>query len=143
MSGRIIDDTTFRRLIRARDLLAAQSANRITLDRAASEACLSPFHFQRLFVRVFGESPHEFVTRLRMERARRLLEADQMPVTEICLEIGYVSLGTFSARFAERIGQSPSEYRRAARQWVTPGHSWPIYRIPGCFLSLPFAEPQD
>jgi AraC-like DNA-binding protein len=143
MAGRIIDDTTFRRLIRARDFLAAEQANRIGLHQAAREACLSPFHFQRLFTRTFGESPHEFVTRLRMERARRLLEVDEMPVTEICLEIGYVSLGTFSTRFAQQVGQSPSEYRHAARRWLTPGHNWPIYRIPTCFASFWLPEPQD
>jgi len=143
MSGRIVDDTTFRRLIRARDFLVAGHENCIRLEQAAREACLSPFHFQRLFARTFGESPHAFVTRLRMERARRLLEADDMPVTEVCLEVGYVSLGTFSRRFAERVGRSPSEYRLAARRWVAPRHGWRIYRLPSCFVSFWLAESQD
>jgi AraC-like DNA-binding protein len=143
MSGRIVDDTTFRRLVRARDFLAAGHANRIKLEEAARQACLSPFHFQRLFAHTFGESPHQLVTRLRMERARRLLEAGEMPVTEICLEIGYVSLGTFSTRFAERVGQSPSEYQRAARRWVAPRHGWRIYRLPACFVNFWLAESQD
>jgi AraC-like DNA-binding protein len=143
MSGRIVDDTTFRRLVRARDFLAAGQADRIRLEEAARQACLSPFHFQRLFVRTFGESPHQFVTRLRMERARRLLEADEMRVTDICLEIGYASLGTFSTRFAERTGQSPSEYRRAARRWVAPRHGWRIYRLPACFVHFWLPESQD
>jgi AraC-like DNA-binding protein len=142
MSGRIVDETTFRRLVRARDFLAAGHANRIKLEEAARQACLSQFHFQRLFARTFGESPHQLVTRLRMERARRLLEAGEMPVTEICLEIGYVSLGTFSMRFAERVGQSPSEYRRAARRWVAPRHGWRIYRWLACFVNLWLAESQ-
>jgi AraC-like DNA-binding protein len=143
MSERVIDDTTFRRLVRARDLLAAGPANHVRLDEAAREACLSPFHFQRLFTRTFGESPHELVTRLRMERAQRLLETGEMPVTEICLEIGYVSLGTFSRRFAERMGQSPSEYRRAARRWVAPRHGWRTYFLPSCFTTFWLAESQD
>jgi AraC-like DNA-binding protein len=143
MSGRIVDDTTFRRLIRARDLLAANPGNRVSLDDAAREACLSPFHFQRLFSRTFGESPHDLLTRLRMERARQLLEAGEMPVTDICLEIGYVSLSTFSRRFAERVGRSPSEYRQTARRWVAPRHGWRIYSLPSCFLKFWLAEPQD
>jgi AraC-like DNA-binding protein len=143
MSRRIIDDTTFRRLIRARDFLAAGHATPIRLQEAAREAYLSPFHFQRLFVRTFGESPHELITRLRMDRARQLLEAGEMPVTEICLEIGYASLGTFSTRFAERVGQSPSAYRRAARRWVAPRHGWRIYTLPSCFASFWLTEPQD
>ncbi len=137
------DDTTFRRLIRARDFLAAGFGNQILLEQAARQACLSPFHFQRLFVRTFGESPGEFVTRLRMERARRLLEADEMPITEICLEIGYASLGTFSKRFAERVGQPPSEYRRAARRSIAPRQGWRIYRLPSCFVSFWLSESQD
>ena len=63
----MFDDVTFRRLSRARDFLAAGYAGRVTLDMAARQACLSPFHFQRQFACVFGETPHEFVTRLRME----------------------------------------------------------------------------
>jgi len=143
MTPRIIDDTTFRRLVRARDFLAAEQQSRITLGQAAREACLSPFHFQRLFVRTFGESPNEFLTRLRMERARHLLETDQMPVTEVCFEIGYASLGTFSRRFAERTGQSPSEYRRAARRWVAPRHGWRIYRLPSCYVNFWLSKSQD
>jgi AraC-like DNA-binding protein len=143
MSGRIVDDTTFRRLIRARDFLAADPGLRIRLEDAAREACLSPFHFQRIFARTFGESPHDFVTRLRMDRARRLLETGEMPVTEICFEIGYVSLGTFSRRFTERVGQSPTEYRRTARRWVAPLHGWRIYTLPSCFINFWLPESQD
>jgi AraC-like DNA-binding protein len=130
----LTQDVTLRRLCRARDLLAADLAARVTLERAAREASLSPFHFQRTFARVFGESPHEFVTRLRLERAKDLLAAGDLPVTEVCLEVGYTSLGTFSSRFAARIGLSPSEYRRTARNWVAPLHGWRVCRIPACFL---------
>src|SRR5436305_10163389 len=108
----LTDDVTFRRLARARDFLAAGYNERIPLERAAREACLSPFHFQRMFARVFGETPHEFVTRLRMDTAKRLLASGEMPVTDVCLEVGYSSVGTFSARFAAQIGRAPSEYRR-------------------------------
>jgi AraC-like DNA-binding protein len=131
----LVDDVTFRRLSRARDLLAASLQERITLERAAREACLSPFHFLRCFARVFGETPHEFVTRLRMETAKRLLAAGELPVTAVCLEAGYTSLGTFSARFAARTGQPPSEYRMA-RRWVAPVGGWRTYRIPACYASL-------
>jgi len=136
MGGRTVDDATFRRLIRARDFIASVHAGCIRLDDAARAACLSPFHFQRLFSRTFGESPHDFVTRLRMENALRLLEEGGMSVTDVCMEIGYVSLGSFSTRFAAHMGQSPSEYRRNARRWIAPVHGWPVFRIPGCFLSF-------
>ena len=84
----LVDDATFRRLCRARDLLAASYNLRVPLDVAAREACLSPFHFQRLFARTFGETPHDFLTRLRMDQAKQLLGAGHLPVTDVCLEVG-------------------------------------------------------
>jgi AraC-like DNA-binding protein len=138
----LVDDVTFRRLCRARDFLAASISDPVTLDRAAREACLSPFHFQRLFARVFQESPHDFVTRRRMETAERLLAAENLSVTDVCLEVGYTSLGTFSSRFAARTGQAPSVFRREARRWMAPGCGWRIYRIPDCY-ALMFGTPQD
>lgn len=131
----LTEDTCFQRLCRARDLLASELAVTITLERAAREACLSPFHFQRTFARVFGETPLEFVTRLRLERAKYLLAAGDLPVTSVCLEVGYSSLGTFSSRFAARTGQSPSAYRRSARMLVAPAGGWRILRVPACFLA--------
>ncbi|HXK04563.1 MAG TPA: AraC family transcriptional regulator [Verrucomicrobiae bacterium] len=138
----LTDDVTFRRLCRARDFLAASISDPITLDSAAREACLSPFHFQRLFARVFGETPHDFLTRRRMDLAQQLLAAGDQPVTDICLQIGYTSLGTFSSRFAARTGQSPSAFRREARRLLAPSCGWRIYRIPDCYAAF-FRIPQD
>jgi len=68
------NDVTFRRLLRARDFLAAGFARSVTLDRAAREACLSPFHFQRQLAQAFCETPHQFVTRLRMDAAKTVAD---------------------------------------------------------------------
>jgi AraC-like DNA-binding protein len=130
----MVDDVTFRRLCRARDFLASQFNESVTLERAAREACLSPFHFHRVFVRAFGETPHDFVTRLRIGEARRLLEAGNLRVTDVCLEVGYASLGAFSSRFAAVVGQSPLAYRREARRWIAPVGGWRIHCVPSCFL---------
>ena len=138
----LIDDVTFRRLARARDFLAESVADPITLDRAAREACLSPFHFHRLFTRTFGETPHDFLTRRRMDLAQNLLAAGNLPITDICLQIGYTSLGTFSSRFAAHTGQSPSAFRREARRWIAPPRGWRIYRIPDCYAAF-FGLPQE
>jgi len=137
----LVDDATFRRLCRARDLLAASYHLRVPLDVAAREACLSPFHFQRLFARTFGETPHDFLTRLRMDQAKQLLGAGHLPVTEVCLEVGYSSLGTFSSRFAALTGQSPSRFRREARRWVAPRHGWRVVYLPSCFVNFWLAPP--
>lgn len=136
MARSIPDDDTFRRLTRARDLLATGYSERVTLERAAREACLSPFHFQRLFSRTFGQTPQDFLTRRRMDTAKDLLADGDLPVTQVCLEVGYSSMGTFSHRFAALFGHSPSEYRRQVRRWIAPANGWPIYRMPSCYLNF-------
>ncbi len=128
-------------LCRARDYLGAHYDDRLTLARGAREAHLSPFYFHRLFTRVFGETPHEFVTRLRIEQAKRLLLAGGHSVTEVCFQIGYDSLGSFSARFRALTGLSPSSFRREARRvFGGAGILWPRYYIPACFRSYFLGE---
>jgi AraC-like DNA-binding protein len=142
---RLCDTTTFARLCRARDYLAAYYADGVKLRDAASEACLSPFHFNRLFVRAFGETPHEFVTRRRIEEAKRLLLAGDQRITDICFDVGYESLGSFSTRFHSLTGISPAAFRREAR--VTFGgfashfSRWPLFYIPACYQQI-FLEPR-
>jgi AraC-like DNA-binding protein len=128
----LLDHGTFARLSRARDFLADAFADAPRLEAAAAQAYLSPFHFHRLFVRAFGETPLAFVTRRRMEQAKRLL-ADGLPVTDACFAVGYGSLGTFSARFRELVGCPPSEYRRQARLLVQVPGIWLPRPVPACF----------
>jgi|SRR5882724_1384974 len=131
---RLYDSVTFARLCRARDYLGDCYRDRVTLANAARQAYLSPFHFNRLFAQAFGETPHEFVTRMRIEQAKRLLLAENHSVTEICFDIGYESLGSFSVRFRSLTGLSPSAFRREAR--VAFGGfaaHWPLYYIPACY----------
>jgi AraC-like DNA-binding protein len=136
----LYDTTTFARLCRARDFLGASYRNRLTLEDGAKQACLSPVHFNRLFAQAFGETPHEFVTRLRIETAMRLLLAENQSVTDICFDVGYESLGSFSTRFSSLTGLSPSAFRRQAR--VSFGGIagqcpvWPLYYIPACFQQV-------
>jgi AraC-like DNA-binding protein len=132
MERAIVDHETFVRLARARDFIAENYRGHIPLARAADEACFSPFHFQRLYRRAFRESPHEFVTRMRMEAAREMLRREQISVTEICYELGYESLGTFSARFARLHGCAPTEFRRI---YSMPG-LWALKSIPGCYRAF-------
>lgn len=131
---RLFDAVTFTRLCRARDYLGACYRDRITLEKAASQACLSPFHFNRLFTHAFGETPHEFVTRIRIDEAKKRLLAKNHSVTDICFDIGYESLGSFSMRFRSLIGLSPAAFRREARSCFggLAAH-WPLYYIPSCY----------
>lgn len=137
----IIADETFRRLCRSRDFLAASLDQRVALVDAASEACLSPFHYHRLFARAFGETPHDFLTRMRIDRAKELLARDDRSVTEVCLASGYESLGSFSTRFRSSVGRSPSDYRRELRK-IFPVPALAQFRfIPSCFLIHHGARP--
>jgi len=142
----LLDPVTLRRLCRARDYLAAHTREPVSLAAAAREAFLSPFHFQRLFSRAFGESPHRFLTRRRIELAKRLLAADHLSVTEVCFEAGYSSLGSFSAKFHALVGRPPSAWRRELRRQVGCHAPSRISFIPICFLSRLMAavpEPQE
>ena len=105
------------RLCRARELLADTQSPDVSIAAAAREASLSSHHFIRRFAAVFGETPHQFRTRERLTAAQRLLACGHS-VTDVCLEVGFNSLGSFSALFARRIGLSPARYQRSLRAAV-------------------------
>jgi AraC-like DNA-binding protein len=132
--GPLLDDALFRRLCRSRDYLAAGMDQPLRLADAAREACISPYHYHRLFARTFGETPHEFLTRLRIDRAKQLLVREQLPVTEVCLAVGYESLGSFSSRFRSLVGYSPSEFQRSLRKIFAAPAVAPHRFVPNCFL---------
>jgi AraC-like DNA-binding protein len=104
----------FRRVCRAREFLYASQDRAVRLEEASRAACLSPFHLHRAFRQAFGETPHDFLTRVRLERARRLLVDTQCSVTDICLSCGFESPGSFSSLFRRKFGQSPREFKRAS-----------------------------
>ena len=108
----------------------------VSLPDVAARANLSPYHFLRVYKRAYGETPHEFLTRLRIERAKTLLARGSHNVTEACFEVGFSSLGSFGALFAHRVGLSPSEYRRYARSSISvPATVRPLF-VPSCFLAM-------
>src|SRR5262249_16601480 len=132
---RLLSDDTFRRLCRARDLLAAEYQSQVPLDLAAREACLSPFHFHRLFRATFGETPHDFLTSRPMEHARRLLASGAMSVTEICFAAGYSSLVSFSSKLQCLVGRPPTQYQREVRRVFGYPRPWNIILVPVCYFS--------
>jgi AraC-like DNA-binding protein len=121
------------RLCRARDLIRDCFTQPVTLADCAAEAGLSPWHALRAFRAAFGETPKEFLTRLRLEHARHLLTVTDRSVTEVCFEVGFSSLGTFSDLFRRHVGCPPTAYRRRARRWVTTPGFVPWAAIPHCF----------
>jgi AraC-like DNA-binding protein len=117
-------------LRRARDLIDREYAEPLDLEAMAGEAGYSRSHFARAFTAAYGETPRAYLTRRRIERAKTLLRTANLAVTEICFLVGFASLGSFSARFRELVGRSPSEYRAdaIARTGVPP--------IPGCVVLM-------
>jgi AraC-like DNA-binding protein len=114
-----------RRLLRARDTIDRSYAAPLDVAALAQVAHVSPAHFSRQFRLVFGETPHRYLQRRRIERAMELLRDTDRPVTTVCLDVGFASLGSFSRTFSTVVGESPSAYRertvatqRGAGQYV-------------------------
>jgi AraC-like DNA-binding protein len=108
--SRAIEDRN-RRMLRARDTIDRSFAAPLDIAALARVAHVSPAHFARQFRAVFGETPHRYLQRRRIERAMELLRDTGRPVTELCLDVGFGSLGTFSRTFSAVVGESPSAYR--------------------------------
>ena len=109
-----------RRLLRARDAMDRAYAEPLDVRAVATVAHVSEAHFIRCFRQVFGETPHRYLQRRRVERSMFLLRETERSVTEICLDVGFTSLGTFSRTFREIVGETPSAYRQGHGPIVAP-----------------------
>ena len=128
-----VDSDLLRRLCKARDRLHDESTEPPQLRELARSAGVSPFHLLRVFRACFGETPHEYVSRLRIERSKQLLRTGHS-VTEACLEVGFSGLGSFSSRFKNQVGVSPSVYARSLRAWAQCPDALTSVFVPFCFL---------
>ncbi|MBY8882349.1 helix-turn-helix transcriptional regulator [Streptomyces sp. PLK6-54] len=99
------------RLRRARDRMDRDYAEPLDVPALAHTALMSPGHFQRSFRAAFGETPYSYLMTRRIERAKALLRRGDLSVTEVCMAVGCTSLGSFSSRFTELVGETPSAYR--------------------------------
>ncbi len=115
-----------RRLLRARDAMDRDYAKPLDVAAVAKIALTSEAHFIRTFKGAFGETPHRYLQRRRIERAMFLLRETNRSVTEICLDVGFTSLGTFSRTFQEIVGDPPTTYRWRATD---------LRRVPSCITS--------
>ena len=115
---------TNRILLRARDTMDRDYAKPLDIPALARIAYVSEAHFIRTFRATFGETPHRYLQRRRVERAMFLLRETDRPVTEICLDVGFTSLGTFGRTFRRIVGESPTSYRRGAAD---------LRAVPACF----------
>ncbi|MEA2518089.1 MAG: hypothetical protein QOF49_169 [Chloroflexota bacterium] len=109
-----------RRLLRARDAMDRAYAEPLDVRAVAAVAHISEAHFSRSFRAVFGETPHRYLQRRRVERSMFLLRETERSITDICFDVGFISLGTFSRTFREIIGEPPSTYRQGHGPMVAP-----------------------
>jgi AraC-like DNA-binding protein len=105
----------------------------IDLDEISQKAFLSKFHFHRLFTRIYRRTPHQYLTRKRLDKAKDLL-AENKPVTEVCNEVGFESISSFSGLFKKEIGFAPQYYRNMAWLKKQQQKEQPKIAIPHCFI---------
>jgi AraC-like DNA-binding protein len=125
-----------RYLLRARDLVDARYAEPLDVGDLAREAGLSRAHFSAEFKRAFGETPHAYLLTRRLERAAALLRTTDHPVTDICMDVGLTSLGSFTTSFRRLFGLTPTAYRAACPPAAD------LAQIPACVLHA-YGRPQN
>ena len=119
---RAVEETN-RRLLRARDAMDLTYARPLDVPALARIACVSRAHFIREFRATFGETPHRYLQRRRVERALYVLRCTDRSVTDVCFDVGFTSLGTFSKTFHHIVGETSTEYRRRGE----------VITVPTCF----------
>ncbi|MGD8199512.1 helix-turn-helix domain-containing protein [Ornithinimicrobium sp. W1679] len=127
-TGRVPEDVLVH-LRRARDHVDRHFHEPLDLETLAGVAGLSKFHFLRLFSRTYGRTPGVYLSERRVERAQDLLRGANLTVTEVCHAVGFSSLGSFSSRFRDITGESPSQFQRRYAALGAP-------RIPGCYVFM-------
>jgi len=137
-----VDIAELRHLRRARDLVDREYARPLDVAALARVALMSSRHFSRRFVEAYGQTPYSYLMTRRIERAKALLRRGDLSVTEVCVAVGCTSLGSFSARFTDLVGESPSAYKArrheagaaipacVARVWTRPTGERPAEREP-------------
>ncbi|MET9491829.1 AraC family transcriptional regulator [Nocardia sp. NPDC006630] len=129
MSTRPVAEELLPHLRRARDLADRHYAEPLDLDGLAAAAGVSKYHFLRCFAATYGKTPALYLAERRIERAQDLLRATNITVTETCMMVGYSSLGSFSRKFTDLVGMSPSEYQAKFAVEGAP-------HIPGCYIFM-------
>ncbi|HKV86388.1 MAG TPA: AraC family transcriptional regulator [Candidatus Dormibacteraeota bacterium] len=117
--SRVVEELN-RRMLRARDAMDRTYSQPLDIPAIASVANVSQAHFIRTFRATFGETPHRYLQRRRVERAMFLLRESDRSITDICLDVGFTSLGTFSRTFRDIVGTSPTEYRARGQIIAAP-----------------------
>lgn len=122
----------YRRIVQAKLFIDNNYSEKIDLDNISDEAFFSKFHFIRQFKKIYGKTPHQYLTTVRIEKAMLLLKTD-LPVATVCYEVGFESIGSFSTLFKRIAGLAPSSYLLRQQQIRAHILHAPLEYIPGCF----------
>jgi AraC-like DNA-binding protein len=124
---------TYFRMRRAREFVDRNFDLPIDLQQMAQEAYFSPYHFLRLFRKAYHKTPHEYLVRKRIERAKQLLSSTDLSVTQICFDVGFQSLGSFSTLFHNHIGHAPTVFRSKMIERKHFLVEYPRMSVPACY----------
>jgi AraC-like DNA-binding protein len=123
----------YQRLVAAKVFIDDNFQEDLDLEQVSKQAFLSRFHFHRLFRQVYKKTPHQYITQKRLDKAKNLL-SENKPVTEVCNEVGFESIGSFSVLFKKEIGFAPQYYRNMAYKKKMEQLAQPKKAIPHCFI---------
>lgn len=123
----------YKRLNDSRDFIVDNYHASLSLSDIAKHSCMSPYHFLRVFKDTYGETPNEYLIRLRVEQAKRMLITEHFSVSEVCEKVGYASLGSFSSLFVKQVGVAPTSYRRKLWALSAEAYCFPAQAIPACY----------
>ncbi len=122
----------YQRIVRAKLFVDAHYSEDLGVGKIASEAFLSRYHFIRLFKRIYRRTPHQYLTLVRIERAKELLHTGA-PVSDVCYSVGFESESSFTGLFKRRVGRTPSAYQNRQQEVRTEMARNPLKFVPGCF----------
>ena len=123
----------YRRIVRAKLFIDAHFASAIELDDIADEACFSKFHFVRLFREIYGRTPHQYLTDVRVRKAQELL-AQGAPIARACYSVGFDSISSFTGLFKGRVGVTPAAFQKSKLARSADISRRPVKFVPNCFV---------
>jgi AraC-like DNA-binding protein len=125
----------YRRIVQAKLYIDKFYSEKIDLDNISDEAHFSKFHFIRLFKSIYAKTPHQYLTRVRIEKAQQLLQQDKS-VSEVCFLVGFDSVSTFSGLFTKYVGKTPSEFLSSKKLRKKEIQSKPLTFVPKCYAFM-------
>src|SRR5882762_2971903 len=139
-----ITPDVYKKIVTAKVYIDENFHEMIDLDCLSRQACLSRYHFHRLFTRIYRRTPHQYLTQQRLRQARQWLADKEPSISDICNNVGFESIGSFSSLFKKEIGYAPQFYRNRALHKQQQARQQPRSFIPQCFANA-FAgsEPSD